>query len=154
MIMCRPMDLHHVGNGPRSTIGDAILSWEGRKRPVKGTTQMGGIGSGGSVEMWKGVSLEHSYLAIDGVFVRHRWISPFDLYESMMWQNQKQTGQEKTDGDTLVVIRMGGEPGGKWIQNPILLVNAKRIERSRGVESRSHLSEREKDMGANGLGRH
>ena len=33
-------------------------------------------------ERWRGISLVYWYLAITGTYMRRKWISPFDLYES------------------------------------------------------------------------
>ena len=76
------------------------------------------------------------------------------LLRDMMWKNKKQIGQANPGGNTPGLIRMVRKPSGKGIPTHIRLSNAKLIEHRIGVEIRSPLDEREKDMEVNGLGIH
>ena len=46
---------------------------------------------GGSV-VREGISLEYWYISLDGTYMRHRRISPFELDESRVWRNKQQVG--------------------------------------------------------------
>ena len=88
----------------------------GRKRPVRGTTMMDGVGSMKSdkaAATWQGISLERWYSRIARTFTKRRWISPYLLYESMMWRIQHQIDPSKPEANTMRVIKLGREPSGK-----------------------------------------
>ena len=50
-----------------------------------------------SEEKRRGISLEYRRLSITGKYMRHRWISPFDLWGAFMWRPNRQRRVEKSE---------------------------------------------------------
>ena len=64
-----------------------------------GLRQLEGEPETNSEEKWRGISLEYCFLVLTGTSMRHRWISPFDLWGAFVWRARHRGSVENPEGD-------------------------------------------------------
>ena len=95
--------------GPGIWTTTVYLCWEG------------GNSTGGSR---KSLSLEHWYLSRAGNYMRHRWISPDEIFGALIWQNGKNKIGTMDD-----VTDLGREEGGSMRKLQMLIVREDLIQK-------------------------
>ena len=95
-------------------------------------------------EGWIGISLEYWYLAITGTYVRNRWISHFDLFESMMWRNIQQMRTEKPERSGWGEMGLVRDESGNVAESPLLITTESLIRNISTPHSEAQVQEIER----------
>ena len=75
--------------------------------------------------------------------MRHKWVSPFNLYESLVWGNKQQRRTSKPEESEKNVIRLARESVANGTENPLLNMTESLIQKASTSELGENLEERE-----------
>ena len=83
----------------------------------------------GIEEKWRRISLAYWYLAMTGTYIRHIWVSPFDLYESLIRRSNHQRSTDNPEESDKGKMRLSRESVGNGTKNPAIIATGALIQK-------------------------